>query len=157
MYWFIAGLVAIWVLVNGYQRKNAAWGWAIGTFLVLPIFLPLYLAKRNLKEGEVREGGTGWNFLRYFAIVWTVLMLYNGITGVLLVSGEGANITDEAEAIGFVFGVTLGLGMLAALWFFVTLGALVLGLILKKSSVVERGPTGALAGSAESTGAAVQS
>jgi hypothetical protein len=39
----------------------------------------------------------------------------------------------------------IGMGMIIGLWFVVIVGALVIGLFVKKSSIVEKGPTGALA------------
>jgi len=52
---------------------------------------------------------------------------------------------SEAEQAGAAIGATLGLGMIFGLWFIVLVGALVLGLFLKKSGIVEKGPTGPLA------------
>jgi hypothetical protein len=37
------------------------------------------------------------------------------------------------------------MSMLMGLWFFVMVGALVIGLFVKKTSIIEKGPTGALA------------
>jgi len=42
-------------------------------------------------------------------------------------------------------GATIGLGIIFLLWFIFLVVALVLGLFLKKSSIVEKGPTGPLA------------
>jgi len=145
--WYIAlyGLFAIWVLVDGLKRKAKALPWAIGTVLLGPIVLPVYIAKRPLKAGEVREGGTGWNVLRNFALFWTILMAVAAFWGMVAVSEQTATLQTEAERAGAAIGTALGLGMIAALWFFPMVGALVLGLFLKKSSVVEKGPTGPLA------------
>ncbi len=144
--WYIVlyGLFAIWVLVDGLKRKTKAIPWAIGTLLLGPVVLPVYVAKRPLKAGEVREGGTGWNVLRNFALFWTVLMAVAAVWGIVAVSERAATLQTEAERAGAAIGTALGLGMIAALWFFPMVGALVLGLFLKKSSIVERGPTGPL-------------
>jgi hypothetical protein len=40
----------------------------------------------------------------------------------------------------------LGIGILGAIWFFPTIGAAVLGFLLKKNTIVETGPTGPLVG-----------
>lgn len=145
--WYIAlyGLFAIWVLVDGLKRKAKAIPWAIGTLLLGPVVLPVYVAKRPLKAGEVREGGTGWNVLRDFALFWTILMAVAAVGGMVAVSEQTATLQSEAERAGAAIGTALGLGMIAALWFFPVGGALVLGLFLKKSSIVEKGPTGPLA------------
>lgn len=145
--WYIvlAGLFAIWVLVDGLKRKAKAIRWAIGTLLLGPIVLPVYIAKRPLRAGEVREGGTAWNILRNFALFWTILMAVAAVWGVVAVSERTATLQTDAERAGAAVGTALGLGMIAALWFFPMVGALVLGFFLKNSSVVEKGPTGPLA------------
>jgi len=61
-YFLLYGAFALWVLFDGLSRKmtfSAAW-WTLGTLFFGPITLPLYLALRPLKAGEVREGGTAW-------------------------------------------------------------------------------------------------
>ncbi len=143
-YFIVYGIFAIWVLVDGLRRKARAIIWAIGTFLIGPILLPIYVAKRPLKSGETREGGTGWNVLRNFALFWTILMMVAAVWGVVAVSQEASTFQSEAEQAGAAIGTALGLGMIGALWFFPMVGALVLGLFLKKSSIVENGPTGRL-------------
>ncbi len=138
------GILALWVYIDAKQRMNNAIAWAIATFMFGVIVLPIYLAKRNLKEGEVREGGTGWNILKNFAIFWTLTMAIVAIEGIQNVSEVIQQTETEAEHIGATIGATLGLGMIFGLWFIVLLAALVLGLFLK-TSVVEKGPTGPLA------------
>ena len=137
--------IAFWVYQDAKKRKNHTIGWPLGTFLIGPIVLPVYLAKRNLKAGEVREGGTAWNILRYFAIFWTLTMAVAIGAGLLNASNVAQQAASEAEQAGIVVGAGIGVSMLAFLWFIVLVSALVLGLFLKKSSVVEKGPTGALA------------
>jgi amino acid permease len=46
---------------------------------------------------------------------------------------------------GAAIGTAIGIGMILGLWCIVIVGALVFGLFLKKSSLVEKGPTGVLA------------
>ncbi len=145
--WYIVlyGLFAIWVLVDGLKREAKAIPWAIGTLLLGPVVLPVYVAKRPLHSGEVREGGVGWNVLRNFALFWTVLMTVAAVWGMIAVSEQTATLQTEAERAGAAVGTALGLGMIAVLWFVPMVGALVLGLFLKKASIVEKGPTGPLA------------
>jgi Kef-type K+ transport system membrane component KefB len=145
MWYIIVNVIfAIWVLVDGKKRKAKVIPWSIGTLLLGPIVLPVYVAKRPLKSDEVREGGTGWNVLRNFAIFWTIFMVVAAMWGMATVSEQAAMLQTDAEKAGTAIGTVLGLAMIAALWFFPMLGALVLGLFLKKSSIVEKGPTGPL-------------
>ena len=53
--------------------------------------------------------------------------------------------TTQAQKAGAALGATLGMGMIFVLWLGVVTAALILGLFLKKSSIVEHGPTGPLA------------
>jgi hypothetical protein len=143
-YLILYGILAIWAFVDAKKRQANAILWAAGTLLLGPIILPFYFAKRPLKAGEVREGGTAWNVLKNFAIFWTILMVVAAIWGMVAVSEHSSTLQSEAEKAGAAIGTALGLGMIAALWFFPFIGAVVLGLILKKSSIVEKGPSGSL-------------
>lgn len=137
----IALVVAIWVGrdASTRQTQTAPFLWGLGVFLLLIILLPLYLAKRPLKAGEVRSGGEGWNFMKNLAIVLTVYAL---VVGFLALIASASEATSAEDAAAMVVGLVLIVGFL---WLILAGGALVLGLILKKSSVIERGPTGALA------------
>ncbi len=146
-YFIVYGLFAIWVFWDAKKRKNNFWAWPLFTFLLGPLLLPFYFAKRNLKEKEVREGGTGWNVLKNFALLWTVTMFFAGIAGFIEISNVVDTATTGAEQAGAVIGMGLGMGMLIALWFFPMIAAIVIGFFVKKSSIVENGPTGALVNS----------
>ena len=123
-YWVLNIAIALWVFFDARSRKmDKPVLWAIGTCLLMIVVIPFYFAKRSLKAGEVREGGTGWNVTKSFAIFWTLFMFIAGVTD----------------------GTAMGIGMIFGLWFVVIVGAFVIGLFLKKSSIVEKGPTGALA------------
>lgn len=139
--WYLAlyAVFALWVVIDGQQRKDGFILWGLGTFLLGPIILPIYLARRPLKPGEIREGGRGWNILKNFALFWTILMFVAGIVGLVGASETVATADSEAEQAGAAIGTILGLGLLGATWFFPMVGALVLGLFLKNSSIVERG------------------
>ena len=89
-------------------------GWPAMTFLVGPITLPVYFAKRHLKEGEVREGGTGWNVLKNFTLLWTLMMVVVGFAGLVGVSEVVGGASSGAEQAGAAIGATLGLGMIGA-------------------------------------------
>lgn len=131
MYWLLTIAVSAWVLADCWkrdQRPTARASWTVWSFVLWPVVLPVYLAKRRLKVGEVREGGTAWNVLKYFALSWTVLMAILAVQG-LVALGKQPTDTSGLAAVGAV----LGLGVVGAIWFFPVLGALVLGLLLKRS------------------------
>ena len=137
--------VAIWMFLDGKKREFPAIPYVVGTVLLGPIIAPIYFAKRYLKEGEVREGGTGWNVLKNFALFWTLTMLFVGIVGMVGASEVVSSAGDEFEQAGAAIGAGLGLIVLVFLWFVPMVSALVIGLFLKKASVIEKGPTGPLA------------
>jgi hypothetical protein len=148
--WYIAlyGMFAIWVLLDGLARRigpNVA-AWTLGTLLLGPIVLPIYLAKRPLKKGELREGGTAWNVLKNFAILWTVLMAMAAFGAMTHLGQTVSSLDSDAARAGAGLGLLLGMGFMAVVWFLPTCGAAVLGFLLKKNSIVETGPTGALVG-----------
>lgn len=142
MYWWIFLVVfAAYVQIDGYRRGLGyqATVWALGTLLFCVFVAPFYFAKRPLREGEVREGGMGWNVLKNFALQWTVAMAIIVLVGILNLGTKASEVHSEAQQAGFTIGAALGLGMLGALWFFPMFGALALGIFLKRSSL-EEGP-----------------
>ncbi len=145
-YLILFGLLALWVGFDASRRNLGAAKavlWAIGTFLLGVIVMPIYVAKRPLKANEVREGGLAWNLLKNFALTWTILMVAIGISAVGAAAGTDVN--SDAEAAGAAIGTGLVVIILAVVWFFPMVGAIVLGFFLKNSAIVERGPTGPLA------------
>jgi hypothetical protein len=147
-YLILYGLFALWVLFDGLGRKTggSAILWAVGTLFLGPIILPIYLASRPLKQGEVREGGKAWNVLKNFAILWTIVMAIVSISALMSVAKGTENLTSDAARAGAGIGMALGMGLLGALWFFPTTGAALLGFLMKKNSIIENGPTGPLFG-----------
>lgn len=137
-------IVAIWLFWDAKKRLTNGIPWAAFTVLFGPVVVPFWLAKRPLKEGEVREGGTAWNVLKYFALMWTITMVVAFVVGMSSASEVAATAHDKYEKAGAGIGMALGAAAMFALWFFVLVAALVLGFFLKKSSVVEKGPTGTL-------------
>ncbi len=151
-YFILFGLLALWVGFDASRRKLGAAKvilWAIGTLLLGVIVVPIYLAKRPLKANQVREGGLAWNLLKNFALTWTVLMIAISISA--LGAAASTNPGSDAEAAGAAIGVGLVFIILAVVWFFPMVGAIVLGFFLKNSAIVERGPTGPLAQEARVT------
>ena len=134
-------VVALWVGRDASMRKTQTtpFLWGLGVFLFLIAFLPLYFAKRPLKAGEVRSGGEGWNFMKNLAITFTVCAPVAVFLGLIASAPE---VTSAEDAVATIVALVLIVGFL---WLIFAGGALGLGFILKKSSVVERGPTGALA------------
>ena len=56
-------ILAAWTFYDIRKRRDH-FGWVIGVLIAGVLVLPVYLAKRSLKPGETREGGTGWNVLK---------------------------------------------------------------------------------------------
>ena len=137
---------AVWVFLDAQKRRNEPFGWAIGTALLWLFVVPFYLAKRNLKAGETREGGTGWNVLKTLTLLWTLVMIVVGVSYLSTVGRIASSAHSGAEKAGAAIGGTLGIVFLFAAWFLPAAGALIVGLLVKKSSLVEAGPTGPLAG-----------
>jgi hypothetical protein len=137
----ISLVLAVWVGRDASRRqtRTAPFLWALGVLLIWMLFFPLYLTKRPLKAGEVRSGGGGWNFMKNLAIVVTAYVPVVMVLGLPDVAAQAPS-TEEAVALVVIFVLLLGLG-----WLIFAGGVLVIGLILRKSSIIERGPTGTLA------------
>jgi hypothetical protein len=132
---------AIWTIIDSRKRGKLAWGYAIGSALLLWwIVLPFYFAGRKLLPGETREGGYGWNACKFFLLFWSLLLGYCLVLGMVSVTEhlEGRQMSAASEA-GAAIGVGLGLGMYFCLWIGVAIPSLVIGLLLKKNSIVEKG------------------
>ena len=138
-------IAAIWVVIDGLQRKLRikAIIWSIATLIIGVLTLPIYLATRPLKAGESREGGTAWNILRNFALFWTIFLVIVTLSWLVAMNGTTPATNSDWEQAGRAIGTTLGLGLMCGLWFLPMLAALVIGFFLK-SSRVEQGPTGSL-------------
>jgi len=136
----ISLVLAVWVIWDAGRRQTqtAPFLWGLGVLLFWILFFPLYLAKRPLKAGEVRSGGRVWNFMKNLAIVVTVYVPIVMVLGLSEVAAQATSV-EEAVALVVIFVLLMGL-----IWLIFAGGLLVVGVILKKSSVVERGPTGTL-------------
>lgn len=144
-YLFIYIPIAIWVFLDAKKRQYDGRPWAAFTALLGPLLVPFYLAKRPLKTGESREGGTAWNVLKYFAIFWTITLGASGFVGMVSASRAAHGYMNDYERAGAGVGMALGGAVIFGLWLFVLIGALVLGFFLRKPAEIERGPTGPLA------------
>lgn len=155
-YFILYGVLALWVLFDSLIRRigPSAVLWVIGTAVLGPIILPVYLASRPLKQGEIREGGKAWNVLKNFAILWTIVMAIASIAALTNMAKFATGLTSDAEQAGAGVGMLVGMGLLGAVWFFPTMGAALLGFLLKKNTIIETGPTGPLVGQSSGANAA---
>lgn len=144
-YWILSFILAAWVTIDAKKRKNNFIGWGLGSLVAGPLLIPIYMAKRYLKDKEVRSGGTAWNVLKNFALFWTLFMFVAIIAGMINVGNSTSELATDAEKVGTAIGAGLGLGLLVALWFFPMVFAIVLGFFVKNSGKIEHGPTGKLA------------
>jgi hypothetical protein len=101
-YLLLYGLLAVWVLFDSLSRRlgGLAVLWVVGTILLGPITLPLYLACRPLRQSEVREGGKAWNVLKNFAILWTIVMAIVTLATMMKMSDVTSGLTSEAAQAG---------------------------------------------------------
>ena len=134
------------VAVGGYiaydakVRGNNFVGWGIGSILLTVPVAPAYFAKRNLRDGEFREGGFTWNFCKYFAVIWSIFAVI--AIGELLF--DMASIEEGVDDAAFeVAGVELMVE--GGIWVFGLVVASMVGFLGKKNTVVEEGPAGSLA------------
>jgi hypothetical protein len=141
LHFLIATGFAIWVIIDSLKRGKLAWVHAIISFLWMWCFcLPFYFAGRKLLPGETREGGYWWNVCKFFLLLWSFLLGYCLVGGMVNVSNhlDGKEM-DQWQSAGATIGVGLGLGMFFCLWVGVALPVFVIGLLLKKNTVVEKG------------------
>ena len=86
------------------------------------------------------QGGRAWNVLRYFALTWTALwgaqVLMTLGVGVVVASTARSE-ADRASGLSMVVLMSVIYGVL---WVFPTVGAHLLGLVLRKPTTVEHGP-----------------
>jgi hypothetical protein len=144
-YFVLYGAIAVWLFIDARRRRYVLGpSWASITFLVGPLTAPVYLAMRPLKKGEMREGGTAWNVLKNFALFWTITLIAVGFWLLIKTRYASHHASHEWERTDVAMGAGVGLVMLAILWFVPMVAAAVFGVFVKKSSVVENGPTGPL-------------
>lgn len=98
--------------------------------------------RKPLKSGEKRVGGTAWNFLKPFIVIWTLGMWALTIDATTSVGGEILETSEsDLEAAGGLIGAGIGAMLFLAIWFIVFIIATVFAFLLKKSEVVEEGPS----------------
>jgi hypothetical protein len=72
-------------------------------------------------------------------------MIVVGVSYLSSVSKVATTAQSGAAKVGTAIGATLAIGIMVAAWFVPVVGALLVGLLVKKSNLVETGPTGSLA------------
>lgn len=122
-------LIGTWTYFDSKKRKNNQRFWTILNTIGGAYTLPIYLAKRNLKQGEIREGGLGWNLAKYYALTFSVIMAVAALYILISTSGIAA---------------FAGLGIYGVIWIAILVGLLALGMFLRKPNHIETGPTGKL-------------
>jgi len=119
--------------------------WGVFGALCNVFAIALLHGNRWLKEGETRSGGRGWDTCRWLAISATIFFFVVGFAAMSNVSSQMPSASSStAYQEGYAIGSALGAGAIFFLWFFVSLGILLVGLMLKKDAK-EIGPTGPLA------------
>lgn len=135
MAWLVvAALLALYVAYDATRRESPRAGqWVALTLIGGALVMPFYLAGRRLRPGEIRSGGFGWNVCRYFALTWSLFVGAGFFAGCLAWSETYNGSTGAA------IGTVIGAGFWFGIWFMGTAVALLLGLMLRNSAVVERG------------------
>lgn len=131
-YFLIAGLCVVYILVNNKKRKASLTKYIILSILFPPIGFALWQAEKPLIGDERRYGGRGWNFMKWFALMHTLLCILWAFAAMGIGASYIASTSDDAEALGAALGTGLGLTMIMIAWFIGTIGSLILGLILRK-------------------------
>jgi hypothetical protein len=121
--WFV---FSVWIFRDAKKRNGR---YVLSALLMLfcgPFYLPLYLAIRNLKNGEVRNGGRAWYILRNYMILGSIYF------GILIIGLS----TSDFKRSGIIY--TNNIGEYFIIWLIVTLIAVVAWFIIKKSDVKEK-------------------
>ncbi|MGA1841331.1 MAG: hypothetical protein ACMUIU_11960 [bacterium] len=74
-------IFTICVLIDGHKLKLNIIPWAIGTIILGPIILPLYISKRHVKGKELREVFKWQKLFTGLALFWAILLALIGIWG----------------------------------------------------------------------------
>lgn len=134
----VSAVFAAWVILDGLGRPGLRAGatwllWGIGTLILAPLILPVYIAKRPLKGKEVRRGGPDWIVARRFVGMWTLYLgiimawtLYLTLTGDTTIErGSGVSQADFDRAQAVSRGVAVFFLFLC--WLIPALAAWVIG------------------------------
>jgi ankyrin repeat protein len=136
--WYVAlaATCVVWVFCDARLRNAAAVFWSVLAAVLGPLVLPVYLAKRPLKEGEIREGGFGWQLFKNLALLWTLAIGLIIVKGFMTVAGGAVGFRSEIQ----LAGIAVGFGVLVLAWLSILVGVAVIALLLKKSFILKKGP-----------------
>lgn len=107
-------MITICILIDGHKLKLNIIPWAIGTTILGPIILPVYISQRPLNGCEFRGGGK-WQKLFsglaiFWALLWAIISIWGGNTPIntmkqesleyrLAVINTGGNINENDATI----------------------------------------------------------
>ena len=138
MWYLITGLICIFLIWNNNKERNASiTKYAIISIIWPPLGYGLWQAEKPLINDEKRYGGKGWNILKWFAIIHTIMCVIWGFYGMFLGAKVASESGSDAGKVGAAIGTGLGIMMIMLVWFFGVVGSLILGLIVKKPIVEE--------------------
>lgn len=146
--WYILtnSILAALVMIDSTKREvKSPPMWGIAMFLFGPFTLALYLARRPLVADEIRSGGTAWNYARYFTYGWSLLMFMLAISQVFHLNEHDGIMQSALHWAGLTLSNKAGMVMHAKLWLLPVIGISFVGLIFRRRSILEIGPTGPLA------------
>jgi len=144
--YFLAIPITIFVAVDAYKRKNKWLWWSIGVIISWPLVLPLYFSLRNLKEGEVREGGIIWNTIKNYVLVYST-NIFIVILLLLILPQNLGYLSREifiTELAGFNISISFIYYIIFIIWLIPSILFLMIGSFFKDDYSKKEGPTGKL-------------
>ncbi len=144
--YFLAIPIAILVAVDAYKRKNRWLLWSIGVIISWPVVLPLYFTFRNLKKGEVREGGIIWNTVKNYVLVYST-NIFIVILLLLILPQNLGYLSREifiTEIVGFNISISFIYYVIFIIWLIPSILFLMIGSFFKDDYSKKEGPTGNL-------------
>lgn len=144
--YYLAIPITIFVAIDAYKRKNKWLLWSIGVIISWPLILPLYFSFRNLKEGEIREGGLIWNIIRNYLLVYSTNIFIVILTLLILPQNLGylSNEIFITEFAGFDITVSFIYYVIFIIWLIPSMLFLMIGSFFKDDYSKKEGPTGNL-------------
>ena len=135
---------ALWIFTDARRRKmDFAELWGAASLVLMVVVVPFYISRRPLKRGEVREGGAVWCFSKWFALLWTVLMVSAAVAGKIATSHAVDKAAGNAEGTGTAILAGFGFILILGVWLVVLASVVAMG-FHHRTHVTELGPTGPL-------------
>ncbi len=144
--YFLAIPITIFVGVDAYKRKNKWLWWSIGVIISWPVVLPLYFSFRNLKEGEVREGGLIWVTIKNYILIYST-NIFILILLLLILPQNLGYLSREifiTEFAGFNISINFIYYIIFVIWLIPSILFLMIGSFFKDDYSKIEGPTGSL-------------